>query len=135
MCTTTCLSQHDLAVLSRLVAARTANPGPAAPAVRRLAALAEAAVPLPESGPAPPRVGLGASVRYRVAGRRELDAIVIACPEDPNAMLARVPALAPLALGLLGHAEGCTVELDLALGRSVGIEIVEVRPAHRFHTA
>jgi transcription elongation GreA/GreB family factor len=135
MCTTTYLSQHDLAVLTRLVASRAADPGPAAPAVRRLAALAEASAPLAQRGKAAARVGLGASVRYRVAGRSELDAVVIACPEDPQAMLERVPALAPLALGLLGHAEGCTVELELALGRRVAIEIVDVQPAHGFHTA
>lgn len=139
MCTTTYLSQHDLAVLTRLVRARSADPERVDAAVRRLAHLTAASRLLPDGGSPAPRVSLGASVRYRVAacgegvhaptaGGGDLDAVVIACPQDAHAMLPRVPVLAPLALGLLGHAEGCTVDVDLALGRSLRLEIVEVRP-------
>ncbi|RZA33349.1 MAG: hypothetical protein EOP92_21315 [Lysobacteraceae bacterium] len=141
MCTTTYLSQRDLAVLTRFVRARSGDPGRIEAAVRRLAHLTAVSRALPdgdsESGTR--RVSLGASVRYRVAacgtaihGRTgdgaDLDTVVIACPQDAQAMLQRVPVLAPLALGLLGHAEGCTVDVDLAFGRTLRLEIVEVRP-------
>lgn len=144
MCTTTYLSQRDLAVLTRLVRSRMghlhhADPQYADPAVRRLAAVAGSSALLPGCGDAAPRVSLGASVRYRVAGcgdgvhRRlpdgaDTDAVIIACPQDAHAMLPRISVLTPLAIGLLGHAEGCTVEIDLAFGRSLRLEIVEVRP-------
>ena len=137
MCTTTYLSQHDLAVLTRLVRARMADPRRADPAVRRLAALAESALPLSDGGDDAPRVSLGASVRYRVAAcgagihersAGDTDAVVIACPQDAHAMLPRIAVLTPLALGLLGHAEGCTVDVDLALGRTLRLEILDVQP-------
>lgn len=139
MCTTTYLSQHDLAVLTRFVRARSADPGRVDAAVRRLAHLTAVSRALPgiDSGGQARRVSLGASVRYRVAacgtavpsrGGRDLDTIVIASPQDAHAMLPRVPVLAPLALGLLGHAEGCTVDVELPLGRSMRLEIVEVQP-------
>lgn len=141
MCNTTYLSQHDLAVLTRFVRARSADPGRVEAAVRRLARLTAVSRALPhgDSGSRERRVSLGASVRYRVAAcgtgiheripeGGDLDAVVIACPQDAQAMLPRVPVLAPLALGLLGHAEGCTVDIDLALGRTLRLEIVEVQP-------
>lgn len=137
MCSNIYLSQHDLAVLTRLVRTRLADPQRLDPAVRRLAQLAETSLPLADAGCAAPRVSLGASVRYRIAacgsgvhGRAagDSDAVVIACPQDAQAMLPRVPVLTPLALGLLGHAEGCTVEIDLALGRTLQLEIIEVQP-------
>lgn len=142
MCNTPYLSQHELAVLTRFVRARSADPGRVEAAVRRLARLTAASRTLPDGDrdSRQRRVALGASVRYRVAacgtgtherlpGGGDLDAVVIACPQDAQAMLPRVPVLAPLALGLLGHAEGCTVDIDLALGRTLRLEIVEVRPA------
>lgn len=141
MCTTTYLSQHDLAVLTRFVRARSADPGRVEAAVRRLAHLTAVSRTLPngDSDSDERRVSLGASVRYRVAacgtaihqrtqGGADLDTVVIACPQDAQAMLPRVSVLAPLALGLLGHAEGCTVDVDLALGRTLPLEIVEVQP-------
>jgi len=137
MCSTIYLSQRDLAVLTRHVRIRRADPRGAESAVRRLAQLAETSLPLSASAGAAPRVSLGASERYRVAAcgagvhRRaagDTDAVVIACPQDAQAMLPRVPVLSPLALGLLGHAEGCMVEIELALGRTLQLEIVEVRP-------
>ncbi len=141
MCNTTYLSQHDLAVLTRFVRARSADPGRVEAAVRRLAHLTAVSRALPDGDrdSRERRVSLGASVRYRVAAcgsaihertqdGGDLDTIVIACPQDTRAMLQRVPVLAPLALGLLGHAEGCTVDVDLALGRSLRLEIVEVQP-------
>lgn len=141
MCNTTYLSQHDLAVLTRFVRARSADPDRIEAAVRRLAHLTAVSRALPDgdSDSRERRVSLGASVRYRVAAcgtaiheRTEdggdVDTVVIACPQDAQAMLPRVPVLAPLALGLLGHAEGCTVDVELALGRSLRLEIVEVQP-------
>lgn len=141
MCTTTYLSQHDLAVLTRFVRARSADPGRVEAAVRRLAHLTAVSRTLPngDSDSDERRVSLGASVRYRVAacgtaihertrGGADLDTVVIACPQDAQAMTPRVSVLAPLALGLLGHAEGCTVDVDLALGRTLRLEIVEVQP-------
>lgn len=141
MCTTTYLSQHDLAVLTRFVRARSADPGRVEAAVRRLAHLTAVSRTLPsgDSDGGKRRVSLGASVRYRVAacgtaihertrGGADLDTVVIACPQDAQAMTPRVSVLAPLALGLLGHAEGCTVDVDLALGRTLRLEIVEVQP-------
>ena len=137
MCSTTYLSQRDLAVLARFVRARSAEPGRLDAAVRRLAHLTAVSRVLSDSGKR--RVSLGASVRYRVAacgtavhertpGGGDLDTVVIACPQDAQAMLPHVSVLTPLALGLLGHAEGCTVDVDLALGRSLRLEIVEVQP-------
>ncbi|WP_036212449.1 GreA/GreB family elongation factor [Massilia alkalitolerans] len=141
MCTTTYLSQHDLAVLTRFVRARSADPCRVEAAVRRLAHLTAVSRTLPsgDSDDGARRVSLGASVRYRVAacgtaihqrtrGGADLDTVVIACPQDAQAMTPRVSVLAPLALGLLGHAEGCTVDVDLALGRTLRLEIVEVQP-------
>ena len=141
MCTTTYLSQQDLAVLTRFVRARSADPGRVEAAVRRLAHLTAVSRTLPngDSDGGERRVSLGASVRYRVAacgtaihertrGGADLDTVVIACPQDAQAMTPRVSVLAPLALGLLGHAEGCTVDVDLALGRTLRLEIVEVQP-------
>lgn len=141
MCNTTYLSQHDLAVLTRFVRARSADPGRVDAAVRRLAHLTAVSRTLPDGGGSSRerRVSLGASVRYRVAAcgtaihertgdGGDIDTVVIACPQDAQAMLPRVPVLAPLALGLLGHAEGCTVDVELALGRSLRLEIVEVQP-------
>ncbi|MGX9219967.1 GreA/GreB family elongation factor [Massilia varians] len=141
MCTTTYLSQHDLAVLTRFVRARSADPGRVEAAVRRLAHLTAVSRTLSngDSDGGERRVSLGASVRYRVAacgtaihertrGGADLDTVVIACPQDAQAMTPRVSVLAPLALGLLGHAEGCTVDVDLALGRTLRLEIVEVQP-------
>ena len=141
MCTTTYLSQHDLAVLTRFVRARSADPGRVEAAVRRLAHLTAVSRTLPngDSDGGERRVSLGASVRYRVAacgtaihertrGGTDLDTVVIACPQDAQAMTPRVSVLAPLALGLLGHAEGCTVDVDLALGRTLRLESVEVQP-------
>ena len=141
MCTTTYLSQHDLAVLTRFVRARSADPGRVEAAVRRLAHLTAVSRTLPsgDSDGGERRVSLGASVRYRVAacgtaihertrGGADLDTVVIACPRDAQAMTPRISVLAPLALGLLGHAEGCTVDVDLALGRTLRLEIVEVQP-------
>lgn len=141
MCTTTYLSQHDLAVLTRFVRARSADPGRVEAAVRRLAHLTAVSRTLPDGDGdgGERRVSLGASVRYRVAacgtaihertrGGADLDTVVIACPQDAQAMTPRVSVLAPLALGLLGHAEGCTVDVDLALGRTLRLEIVEVQP-------
>lgn len=127
MCTTTYLSQHDLAVLTRLLRTRAADAHRADPAVLRLAELAGSSLLLPEGGDPRPRVSLGASVRYRVAGG-DTDAVVIACPQDAHAMLPRVPVLTPLALGMLGHAEGCTVDIGLALGRRLRLDILEVQP-------
>ncbi|MFN3792843.1 hypothetical protein [Massilia sp.] len=142
MCTDTYLSQRDLAVLTRLVRARSADPDQVEAAVRRLASLTALSRALPgeDRGSQRRRVSLGSSVRYRIAScgtgiherlarGGDLDAVVIACPQDAQAMLPRVPVLAPLALGLLGHAEGCTVDVDLALGRSLRLEILEVQPA------
>ena len=131
MCTTTYFSQHDLAVLTRLLEASSAERRHAAPALRRLAALAGSSRLLDDAalrGAPQGRVALGTSVRYRVAGSAATESVVIACPEDPQALLARVPAMAPLGLGLLGHAEGCTVDVALALGRSVRLDILEVQP-------
>ena len=51
---------------------------------------------------------------------------MIACPYDTQALLARVTILSPLALGLLGHAEGCTVAIDLPYARSMTVDIVAV---------
>jgi transcription elongation GreA/GreB family factor len=133
MCTTTYLSQHDLAVLTRLLRTRTADLRGAGsaravdPAVLRLADLAGSSRLLGDSDDPRPRVSLGASVRYRVAGG-DTDAVVIACPQDAHAMLPRVPVLTPLALGMLGHAEGCTVDIGLALGRTLRLDILEVQP-------
>ena len=125
MCTTTYLSQHDLAVLTRLLRTRTADTHGADPAVLRLADLAGSSRLLGDSDDPRPRVSLGASVRYRVAGG-DTDAVVIACPQDAHAMLPRVPVLTQLALGMLGHAEGCTVDIGLALGRTLRLDIIEV---------
>ncbi|MCA1248011.1 hypothetical protein [Massilia sp. MS-15] len=143
MCTQTYLSQRDLAVLTRLIRARSTDPERIEAAVRRLASLTALARALPSGGDVGSggrRVALGSSVRYRIAscgtgvhprlpGGADIDAIVIACPQDAQAMAPRVPVLAPLALGLLGHAEGCTVDIALAFGRSLRLEIVEVQPA------
>lgn len=141
MCNTTYLSQHDLAVLTRFVRARSADPGRVDAALRRLAHLTAVSRALPDDDGdgRKRRVSLGASVRYRVAAcgtavheptgdGGDVDTVIIACPQDAQAMLPRVPVLAPLALGLLGHAEGCTVDVALALGRSLRLEIVEVQP-------
>ena len=131
MCTKRYLSQHDLAILTRF--AHASDPGGAPGAARPLAELVESAILLPDPLPGqacPPRhVSLGAAVRYRIDGAREPASIVIACPQDANAMLARVSVLAPLALGLLGHAEGCTVGIDLPHRRRVRVDILDVQPA------
>ncbi|MCA1855295.1 hypothetical protein LE190_05070 [Massilia oculi] len=143
MCTQTYLSQRDLAVLTRLIRARSSDPERIEAAVRRLASLTALSRALPggdAGGGGRRRVALGSSVRYRIAscgtgvhprlpGGADIDSIVIACPQDAQAMVPRVPVLAPLALGLLGHAEGCMVDIELALGRSLRLEIVEVQPA------
>ena len=121
MCTTPYLSQDDLAVLSAF--ARRHGEG-----ARELASLLLASIPLPATGDAPRRVSLGATVRYRALGAHDTQAIVIACPQDANALLARVSILTPLALGLLGHAEGCTVDIALPHARTLPVDIVEVRP-------
>lgn len=124
MCTKRYLSQHDLAVLNRFARSSGAAAGGLAP-------LLASTMPLPETAPPGRRVSLGATVRYRARGTGETGAIVIACPYQADAMLARVSILAPLALGLLGHQEGCTVGIDLPLARSLEVDIVEVTPPSR----
>lgn len=121
MCTTPYLSQDDLAVLSAFARTRGGD-------ADALAALIASSIPLPSTAAAPRRVALGATVRYRAVGASDTQAIVIACPHDANAMLARVSILTPLALGLLGHAEGCTVGIALPHARTVQVDILEVQP-------
>ncbi|MFC0250458.1 GreA/GreB family elongation factor [Massilia consociata] len=128
MCSTRYLSQHDLAVLTRFVAARTPGAASDDPVGRRLAALLESSIVLPETDSARRHVSLGATVRYRAQGERDTNSILIACPQDANALLARVSILTPLALGLLGHEQGRSVRIDLPLARSQIVDIVEVRP-------
>lgn len=124
MCTRQYLSQHDLAVLHRF--AREHGIEASSSGARKLAALLAASLPLPETDAGPRRVGLGATVHYRPVGTRDTSSIIIACPYDMQALLARVTILSPLALGLLGHAEGCTVAIDLPHARSMAVEIVGV---------
>jgi hypothetical protein len=127
MCTRQYLSQHDLAVLHRF--AREHGIDESCSGARKLVSLLATSLPLPETDADPCRVGLGATVHYRPDGVREISSIVIACPYDMQAMLARVTILSPLALGLLGHAEGCTVVIDLLHARSMTVDIVAVEAA------
>ncbi|MEX5747837.1 GreA/GreB family elongation factor [Massilia sp. X63] len=131
MCNKQYLSQRDLAVLHRFAREHGIDAGCSDPAGRRLAGLLAAAIPLPETDEAQDRVGLGATVHYRPAGARDLSTILIACPYDANALLARVTILSPLALGLLGHAVGCTVAIGLPLARSLPVDIVAVEAPTR----
>ena len=121
MCTTPYLSQEDLAILSAF--ARVRGEG-----ARELASLIASSIPLPATQKQARRVALGATVRYRAVGASDTQAVVIACPHDANALLARVSILTPLALGLLGHAEGCTVGIALPHARTLPVDIVEVQP-------
>lgn len=126
MCTTHYLSQRDLAVLHRFVREHELDARGGNAAGRRLAALLATALPLPEREDTRQRVTLGATVHYRPVGACDSSSLVIACPYDAHALLARVTILSPLALGLLGHAEGCTVAIELPHGRSLQVEIVGV---------
>ncbi len=126
MCNKHYLSQHDLAILHRFAREHGTGAGLRDPAGRKLEALLASSLPLPETDAAPRRVALGATVHYRPAGAGDTSSIVIACPYDANALLARVTILSPLALGLLGHAEGCSVEIELPNARSMLVDIVEV---------
>ncbi|WP_292037776.1 GreA/GreB family elongation factor [Massilia sp. UBA6681] len=126
MCNKHYLSQHDLAILHRFAREQGIGAEVRDPSGRKLAALLASSLPLPETDAAPRHVSLGATVHYRSDGARELSSIVIACPYDANALLARVTILSPLALGLLGHAEGCSVEIELPNARSMLVDIVGV---------
>lgn len=128
MCTRHYLSQQDLAVLHRFAREHAIDASSRDPSGRKLAALLASSLPLPETDAARRHVSLGATVHYRPDGARDLSSIVIACPYDANALLARVTILSPLALGLLGHAEGCSVEIALPNARSMLVDIVEVEP-------
>ncbi|RZA34203.1 MAG: hypothetical protein EOP92_16895 [Lysobacteraceae bacterium] len=126
MCTKQYLSQHDLAILHRFAREHGIGADSRDPSGRKLAALLVSALPLPETGAAPRHIALGATVHYRPAGARDTSSILIACPYDANALLARVTILSPLALGLLGHAVGCNVEIGLPHARSMLVDIVAV---------
>ncbi|MCA1248015.1 GreA/GreB family elongation factor [Massilia sp. MS-15] len=70
------------------------------------------------------------------ADARDTSAILIACPYDAHVLLARVTILSPLALGLLGHAEGCSVAIELPHGHAMQVDIVGVEgPARMAHAA
>ncbi|MFN3792839.1 GreA/GreB family elongation factor [Massilia sp.] len=120
------LSQHDLAILHRFAREHGIGADSRDASGRKLASLLASALPLPETDAAPRRVALGATVHYRPVGGCDTSSILIACPYDANALLARVTILSPLALGLLGHAEGCRVEIELPHARSMLVDIVGV---------
>jgi transcription elongation GreA/GreB family factor len=120
------LSRRDLAILHRFAREHGIGAQSHDASGRKLAALLAAALPLPETDAAPRRVSLGATVHYRPAGARDTSSILIACPYDANALLARVTILSPLALDLLGHAEGCSVEIALGQARSLLVDIIGV---------
>jgi len=120
------LSQHDLAILHRFAREHGIGADARDFSGRRLASLLATALPLPETDTAPRRVALGATVHYLAAGARDASSILIACPYDANVLLARVTILSPLALGLLGHAEGGSVAIELPHGHAMQVDIVGV---------
>lgn len=126
MCNKHYLSQHDLAILHRFAREHGIGTDLRDTSGRKLATLLASALPLPETDAEPRLVSLGATVHYRPEGARDTSSIVIACPYDANALLARVTILSPLALGLLGHAEGCSVEIGLGHARPLLVNIVGV---------
>lgn len=84
------------------------------------------AILLPENVNRPDCVALYSKVTYRLTDTNDRSSIVIVSPQEANASLARVSILAPLAMALLGHPVGATVEAVLPGGKVQFLEVTDV---------
>ena len=84
------------------------------------------AILLPENVSRPDCVALHSKATYRIIGTNEHSSIVIVCPRDANASLARVSILAPLAIALLGRPVRDIVEVVLPGGKIQFVEVTDV---------
>ncbi len=125
------LTQHDAAILSRLAETLLRELDVKLNKGEHLLQILTSAILLPENVQKDDCVSLYSEVLYQRLDTNEQHGVTIVCPYEATPALARISALAPLALALIGMRVGSVATVELLADHSYEVKVLEVRSLRR----
>jgi regulator of nucleoside diphosphate kinase len=107
------LTQHDAGILSKLAENLLRELDVKFNKGEQLVDILSSAIFLPKTALKEDCVTLYSEVLYRRLDTNEQNSVTIVCPHEASPALARISALAPLALALIGRQIGSVVQVEL----------------------
>ena len=125
------LTQHDAAILSRLAETLLREMDVKFNKGEQLLQILTSAILLPENVQKDDCVSLYSEVLYQRLDTKEQHTVTIVCPYEATPALARISALAPLALALVGVRVNSVVTVELLADQFYEAKVLDVRSIRR----
>ena len=119
------LSATDAEVLALMLGERRRQHALEAAAADELADLLSEARLVPHGELPRERIGMNSQVAYREEPGGERRSVILVHPIEADAGVGRISVLSPVALALLGRAEGAVVSVDLPGAKPLNIRVLE----------
>jgi regulator of nucleoside diphosphate kinase len=121
------LTQHDAGILSKLAENLLRELDVKFNKGEQLIDILSSAILLPETVHKEDCVTLYSEVLYRRLDTNEQHSVTIVCPFEASPSLARISALAPLALALIGRQIGSIVQVELHADQSYEVRVAGIK--------
>ncbi|MGV3743442.1 MAG: GreA/GreB family elongation factor [Burkholderiaceae bacterium] len=125
------LTQHDATILSRLAETLLRELDVKFNKGEQLLQILTSAILLPENVQKDDCVSLYSDVLYQRLDTKEQHSVTIVCPYEATPALARISALAPLALAMVGVQVSSVVAVELLADQFYEVKVLDVKSIRR----